>query len=85
MGSPRIPAMDKDFFSDEKCNGCGICSKVCPVNNIEIIKAKPVWMHRCEQCMACLQWCPQEAIQYGKNTTGRTRYRHPSVKLEDIC
>jgi len=24
---------------------------------------RPVWQHHCEQCFACLQWCPKEAIQ----------------------
>jgi ferredoxin len=83
-GSPRIPYMDKDFWSDEKCNSCGTCVKVCPVDNIELIDKLPVWMHKCEQCFACLQWCPKEAIQYGKNTATRTRYHHPEIKLQDI-
>ena len=83
-GSPKIPYMDKDFWSDEKCNSCGTCVKVCPVDNIELIDKLPIWLHKCEQCFACLQWCPKEAIQYGKNTVTRTRYHHPEIKLQDI-
>lgn len=60
--APKIPNMDKDFWITDKCNSCGMCAKVCPVNNIEIIEGKPKWQHKCEQCFACLQWCPQEAI-----------------------
>ncbi|MCX5705192.1 MAG: EFR1 family ferrodoxin [Candidatus Omnitrophica bacterium] len=82
--SPKIPYMDKDFWSDDKCNSCGTCVKVCPVNNIKLFDKKPAWMHKCEQCFACLQWCPKEAIQYGKNTATRTRYHHPEIKLQDI-
>ncbi|MFA5157020.1 MAG: EFR1 family ferrodoxin [Candidatus Omnitrophota bacterium] len=82
--SPKIPAMDKGFWANEKCTSCAICAKVCPVNNITMIDGKPVWLHKCEQCLACLHWCPEQAIQYGKNTTGRKRYRHPQAKLEDM-
>ncbi len=82
--SSKIPVMDKDFWADEKCTSCGICAKVCPVNNIEITNGRPVWLHKCEQCLACLHWCPVEAIQYGKKTSGRRRYRHPEVKVEDM-
>jgi ferredoxin len=82
--SPKIPLMDRDFWADEKCTSCGTCAKVCPVNNIEIINGRPVWLHKCQQCMACLHWCPVEAIQYGKKTSGRRRYRHPEVKVEDM-
>jgi ferredoxin len=83
-GSPRIPYMDRDFWSNGSCDSCGTCAKVCPVNNIELIDRKPVWMHKCEQCFACLQWCPKEAIQYGKNTASRRRYHHPEISIQDI-
>jgi formate hydrogenlyase subunit 6/NADH:ubiquinone oxidoreductase subunit I len=79
-----VPKMDKKFWVDDKCNSCAVCSKVCPVSNIEMTNEKPSWLHRCEQCLACLQWCPQEAIQYGKRTVRYTRYHHPEVNLKDI-
>ena len=79
-----VRKMDKKFWVDDKCNDCGICSKVCPAGNIEMINEKPSWLHRCEQCLACLQWCPQEAIQYGKKTANYPRYHHPEVVLKDI-
>lgn len=80
----RVPQMDKKFWADEKCNSCGICFKVCPAANIEMIKGKLTWLHRCEQCLACLQWCPQEAIQYGEKTSRYQRYHHPEVILKDM-
>jgi MinD superfamily P-loop ATPase len=81
---PRVPSLDKGFWSDEKCNGCGICRQVCPCGNIALEGDKPVWQHRCEQCLSCIQWCPREAIQYGKKTPGYTRYRHPQVTLGEM-
>ncbi|MBN2159183.1 MAG: EFR1 family ferrodoxin [Spirochaetes bacterium] len=79
-----VPKMDGGFWVDEKCNGCAVCEKVCPVGNIAMESDKPVWNHRCEQCLACIQWCPQEAIQYGKKTPAYERYHHPEVKVSDI-
>ncbi len=79
-----IPKMDKNFWVDEKCNTCGICIKVCPIQNIVMQAGKPVWQHCCEQCLSCIQWCPQQSIQYGKKTSGYERYHHPEVKLKDI-
>ncbi|MBN1496058.1 MAG: EFR1 family ferrodoxin [Spirochaetes bacterium] len=79
-----VPKLDRDFWTDDKCNACGICEKVCPVGNIAIESGRPVWRHRCEQCLACIQWCPQEAIQYGKKTPAYDRYHHPEVKVKDV-
>ncbi len=84
MSFRSVHKMDKNFWVDDKCNSCGICSKVCPAANIETTNDKPAWLHRCEQCLACLQWCPQEAIQYGKKTAQYPRYHHPEVILEDM-
>ena len=75
---------DKNYWSDEKCNGCGICAKVCPANNIKMNNGKPQWEHKCEQCVACLQWCPQRSIQYKKVTLERGRYNHPDVLAKEL-
>jgi ferredoxin len=84
FAAPKIPAMDKSFWVNDACTGCGVCEKVCPVDDIVLQQGKPVWLHRCQQCMACLQWCPEEAIQSGKNTSNRRRYRHPEIALSEI-
>ena len=80
----HVPEMDKKFWADDRCNACGICRDVCPASNISLYEGRPLWHHRCEQCFACLQWCPQEAIQYGKRTPGYERYQHPEVLLADM-
>lgn len=79
-----VPKMDEKFWADEKCNSCGICEKICPAKNIVMEEGRPHWENHCEQCLACIQWCPQEAIQYGKKTIKYKRYHHPEVKLKDM-
>ncbi len=74
---------DRNFKINEKCNGCGICTKVCSVQNIEMVENLPKWQHRCENCYACFQWCPQDAI-YGEIVEYEKKYHHPDVKLSDI-
>jgi ferredoxin len=78
-----VPLADRSFEVDERCNGCGVCSKVCPVANIALTDGKPCWLHHCENCFACFKWCPQEAIA-GKIVEYGTRFHHPEVKLADI-
>ncbi len=72
------------FISDEKCDGCGICVRICPVDNIEMIDNRPSWSNHCATCFACLQWCPRESIQAGSITVNMKRYHHPHVKISDI-
>jgi len=76
--------MDKKFTINKNCNGCAICEKICPVDNISMKDSIPEWQHRCEQCYACIQWCPQEAINIGKKTINRKRYRNPQVTIKDM-
>jgi ferredoxin len=80
----KVAKMDKSFLADEKCTGCGICEKICPARNILLKNGSPRWQNNCEQCFACLQWCPDEAIQYGKVTAKKKRYHHPEISLKEM-
>ncbi len=82
--APMVPSCDKSFWVTDDCTSCGLCEKVCPVDNIIMESGRPKWMGKCQSCLACLQWCPAEAVQYGKNTKGRRRYHHPEVNVNDI-
>jgi NAD-dependent dihydropyrimidine dehydrogenase PreA subunit len=79
-----VPALDRAFAVTDACSGCGTCEKLCPVSNIALTGGRPVWQGRCEHCTACINWCPQSAVQYGGKTAGRTRYHHPDVCLADM-
>lgn len=65
------------FTADDKCIGCGVCMKECPLNNIHLKGNKPVWGKECTHCMACICKCPMGAIEYGKNSVAKVRYRCP--------
>lgn len=75
---------DKDYNVNDNCNGCGTCCKVCPVSNIEMKNNKPAFLGHCEQCVACIHWCPNEAINYKNKTQNRGRYHHPDITVIDI-
>ena len=72
----------KPFRVIEKCIGCGKCEKVCPLGNIRMNGKLPSWADRCTHCMACINLCPMDAIEYGKGSVGKIRYRGPEPLLK---
>jgi len=78
-----MPLTDRSITVDEKCNSCGTCVKVCPVNNIKIVDKRPEFQHRCEMCFACDEWCPSNAIHHWCRPEG-VKYHHPEVKIAEM-
>lgn len=75
---------DENFWTNAKCIGCSICAKVCPAENIEIINGRPLWKHQCEQCLACLHWCPNGSIEYKRDSLDRERYHNPYIDAKEL-
>ncbi len=77
----RFACSTKSFYAEDSCTACGICQAMCPTQNISV-KEKPQWGRNCVSCMACLNYCPEVAIQKGKGTKKKGRYVNPNCRPE---
>lgn len=71
------------FTVSDACIGCRKCVQLCPLNNIRLDKDKPVWGANCTHCMACICYCPKEAIEYGKRSVGKPRYHFEALGVTE--
>jgi ferredoxin len=77
-------AWDGEFSTADACTGCGTCVRACPVGNIALNKGKPMFAHRCERCMACMQFCPNRALFIKGKPMDKFQYHHPQIDLKDL-
>lgn len=47
----------------EKCTGCSICVKVCPVKAITMYETPEIYDVKCIQCFCCIELCPNGALK----------------------
>ncbi len=61
----------------ENCVGCGLCSRLCPMNNLVIKDGKMVAGPNCTMCYRCIDNCPKQAITLlGKEVHEQCRYEN---------
>lgn len=85
---------EKSFTVTDACIDCGICTYVCPRGNYELTSRGAKMSGDCEFCFACIQNCPQKAIQFRKSEDGSfpdgteknpdARYRNEHISLMDL-
>ncbi len=59
-------SLQNDFTIDQSvCTRCGLCSKICPVENLTFGHDKIVVPQgRCILCLRCYNFCPVQAVVY---------------------
>lgn len=85
---------DRSFRVTDDCIHCGICTYVCPRGNYQLTGQGVKMQGDCEFCFACIQNCPQRAIQFKKNEDGtwpdgseknpNACYRNENVSLMEL-
>ncbi len=82
-----IGFLGKGFRADHrKCTKCGLCVKLCPVNNIAPgNEGFPLWSGKCQQCLRCITYCPTTAISnFRMKFVAYPGYRCPEVLPSDL-
>jgi len=78
----------KIFFNfyrvNNKCSGCAVCEKICPVSAIIIKNGRPHFTSKCEHCQGCINLCPLRAIQFGLIKHGAPGYCRPDIQICDL-
>lgn len=75
-------------FLKEKCTRCRLCVENCPAKCITLDDSNGLVLKRdgeCILCFRCYNFCPQNAIYFGKKIRNPEKYIRYKGPLEKIC
>ncbi len=74
------PTLPEDLAVSNNCDGCAICERLCPMDNITIESGKANIHNMCIQCLSCFSFCPKNAIASKREKKTMAE----GVKLEEL-
>jgi len=49
---------------DGRCTACGLCVRLCPVDNLVLEGGRVRGLGRCAFCLRCYDYCPESAMAF---------------------
>lgn len=75
-GWPKVEEKRRSSFqADTHCNRCGLCVKLCPMNNLELTAGGVAQRDNCILCYRCVNACPQKAAMVLLHTKPKRQYK----------
>lgn len=72
-------------FAPEKCAGCNLCVKDCPMGAIQASENGPIYnLHACITCRQCEHTCPKTAISYGRGNGGWINIEDEKTRIPNL-
>jgi len=92
IGQKYLPDVVTLEYDESKCNGCTVCTQVCPHAVFKMTNKRAVITDRdaCMECGACAKNCPENAISVRAGVgcayaiiLGRLRGTEPACGCDD--
>lgn len=81
---PLTHLMAGKFRADDACIRCGLCARICPAHNIRVTADGVTFGRQCYLCMRCVNQCPESAVQIGRGTVGKMRWKGPDGGFDPL-
>lgn len=73
---PNIEEKAKhSFHADDSCIKCGLCVRICPMNNLEIVNEQVIQKDNCTVCYRCVNACPKRAATVYLKAKPKRQYK----------
>ena len=76
VGYPKIEEKARhSFHADDTCTKCGLCVRICPMNNLEIVNGQVIQKDNCTICYRCVNACPKQAATVFLKAKPKRQYK----------